>query len=116
LPKNYYVPGTAFLLDRESWQKLAHDGRAFDESLHTYWEDVDLSMRAHAEKVKVAPWPAVQLLHKVGKTCHRNPFYTRFLFQRNRRIVSRRYVAAWMRPLQARILGPAPREVSSCST
>jgi GT2 family glycosyltransferase len=114
--RRFYIPGTAFLIDRDTWFELCDgDQKLFDESLHTYWEDVDLSMRAHKRNIHMEPWPQIQLLHKIGKTCHKDPFYTRYLFQRNRRIVSRRYVSSWLRPLQAKILGPGPEEIN-CST
>lgn len=97
----FYVPGTAFLIHRDTWRSLWRAPyEIYDESLHTYWEDVDLSMRAHALKLTMGVWPEFQFVHKVGKTCHKDPFYTRYLFQRNRAIVSRRYTSKWLRPVQ----------------
>src|SRR5690606_5247165 len=40
--KYFYIPGTAFLAHKIAYEKVG----GFDESLHTYWEDVDLSVRA----------------------------------------------------------------------
>ncbi len=93
----FYVPGTAFCVHREAWRKLG----GFDESLHTYWEDVDLSVRAQNLEVKLGTWPETVLKHGIGKTCHKDKFYTQHLFRRNRAIVSRRHTSAWLRPIQS---------------
>jgi GT2 family glycosyltransferase len=92
----FYVPGTAFYIDQNTFKQLG----GFDESLHTYWEDVDLSVRAHKMGIHVAIAPDTLLTHKVGKTCHKDPFYTNTLFHRNRSIVSRRHTHLWLRPFQ----------------
>lgn len=83
----FYVPGTAFYIDRETFSKSG----GFDETLHTYWEDVDLSVRIQQLRLHIGIEPKTEVLHKVGKTCHKDPFYTRHLFQRNKKIVSSRY-------------------------
>ena len=83
IPKNFYVPGTAFILSREAWQKVG----PFNEELGTYWEDVDLSLRARQKGVWLGASPEVVLKHGVGKTCHKSPLYTVFYFHRNRRKV-----------------------------
>jgi len=83
-----YVPGQAFLIHRSIWEAVG----PFDESLHTYWEDVDFSMRCQKHKKILNIFPQWQLIHKVGKTCHKDPFYTNYLFNRNKKIVSRRYL------------------------
>jgi GT2 family glycosyltransferase len=92
----FYVPGTAFYIDRESWATL----KGFDESLHTYWEDVDLSVRAQKLAITVGTWPSTILKHGVGKTCHKDPFYTNHLFRRNRQIVSEKHTPTWQRFLR----------------
>lgn len=92
----FYVPGTAFYIHRETHQAL----QGFDESLHTYWEDVDLSARARQQSLTLGIHPTTQLLHKVGKTCHKDPFYTNVLFKKNRRTISQRYTPRWLHPLQ----------------
>ncbi|MBC7742226.1 MAG: glycosyltransferase [Bdellovibrionaceae bacterium] len=76
-----YVPGTAFGINKKTFESLG----GFDETFHTYWEDVDLSLRAHDEKMRIAHSDLFRLRHKIGKTCHKNRFYTLYLFQRNRR-------------------------------
>src|SRR6185437_1526529 len=96
-PNYFYVPGTAFWLDRKTWQTIG----PFDESLHTYWEDVDFSARAHLHGAYVGVHPETAIVHSVGKTCHKLPFYTQYLFQRNRRVVSQRYSPKWLRPWQS---------------
>ncbi len=88
--KNQYIPGTAFWLHRAVFEKVGK----FDESLHTYWEDVDYSKRVQASCFELNIHDSTRLLHKVGKTCHKDPFYTKHLFRRNRQIVSFRY-ANW---------------------
>lgn len=90
--RNFYVPGTAFYIDKKTFLGLG----GFDESLHTYWEDVDLSSRALKQGFHIGIQPKTQLIHKVGKTCHKNPFYTKTLFQRNRKTVSQRYTPSWL--------------------
>lgn len=87
LPRNFYVPGTAFIVSRSAWEKLA----GFDEVLGTYWEDVDLSFRARALGIFLGVAPELTLEHGVGKTCHGNPFYTVYHYHRNRRKVVLRH-------------------------
>lgn len=82
-----YIPGTAFLIDRQTWNNF----RPFDESLHTYWEDVDFSLRVFKGGGHLSSLDAIRLTHKVGKTTHKNPFYTSYLFHRNRKIITRRH-------------------------
>ncbi len=88
-----YIPGSAFLIDRNSF--VATGG--FWEDLGTYWEDVEWSQR-----LKTAMRPLVlnsefKLFHKIGKTCHKDSFYTTYLFQRNRLVVSWLYTGFWSR-------------------
>ncbi len=90
-----YAPGTAFLLSRKVHQILG----VMDESLHTYWEDVDYGARAAKQGVLMGFLPTVQLIHQGRKTTGKNSYYTNFLFQRNRVIVSWRHcplVLRWM--------------------
>src|SRR5690606_2360973 len=77
--KYFYIPGTTFLAHQSAFEKVG----GFDESLHTYWEDVDLSVRANRAGIHLGVAPQWEFLHKVGKTCHKDPFYTRHLFHRN---------------------------------
>jgi len=78
---SYYIPGTAFWMDRATFQIL----EGFDETFHTYWEDVDFSYRALQKNIKLHSDTTTVLRHKIGKTCHKKDFYTYYLFQRNRR-------------------------------
>ncbi len=78
--RQIYIPGTAFWMDLQSWSKLG----GFDESFHTYWEDVDLSYRSHSLNIPLFFDENTKAIHFVGKTCHKNRFYTFFLYQRNR--------------------------------
>lgn len=82
-----YVPGTAFGMTKVAFEKL----KGFDESLHTYWEDVELSLRAHQEGVPIGFSSLIKVKHKIGKTCHKDRFYTLFLFQRNRKRILKRF-------------------------
>lgn len=82
-----YVPGTAFWLDRKSFEMA----QGFDESLGTYWEDVDFSMRLKKLNLNLGVHTSTQLIHSVGKTCHSKSHYTTYLFQRNRKRVSWKY-------------------------
>lgn len=82
-----YAPGTAFGITKNCFQKL----NGFDETFHTYWEDVDLSLRAQQSGFKIAHTDQIILKHKIGKTCHKDRFYTLYLFQRNRRKLARKH-------------------------
>ncbi len=82
-----YVPGTAFLLSQEVYKKLG----GMDESLHTYWEDVDFGARATKQKIIIGFIPQIQLIHQGRKTTGKDSFYTGFLFQRNRFLISWRH-------------------------
>jgi GT2 family glycosyltransferase len=86
--QHFYVPGTAFMMHTSVFEKVG----LFDESLHTYWEDVDYSVRAHKKGILVDVIPEVQIRHAIGKTCHKDKFYTNHLFKRNRDIISRKYM------------------------
>jgi GT2 family glycosyltransferase len=83
-----YVPGTAFWLHRNVWQSAG----PFDESLHTYWEDVDFSLRVQKHGGFLGLTEETQIRHGIGKTCHKDTFYTTYLYQRNRATVSRRHL------------------------
>jgi GT2 family glycosyltransferase len=90
-----YIPGTAFWMHRTVFQKVG----LFDESLHTYWEDVDYSQRAHKLKINIDIDRNTQLIHGVGKTCHKDPFYTKYLFQRNKVSISKKYTPIYLKHL-----------------
>lgn len=82
-----YIPGTAFGLTKAAFTSL----NGFDESLHTYWEDVELSLRAHKLNLRIGCASDFKIKHKIGKTCHKDRFYTLFLYQRNRKRILKRY-------------------------
>ena len=90
-----YVPGSAFAVHREVF--LATGG--FDESLFTYWEDVDLSQRTRRAGLELHLCKEWQVVHGVGKTCHGKSLYSIYYFQRNRHTVAMRYTPRWARPL-----------------
>lgn len=87
--KHPYVPGTAFWIHREIFEKT----KGFDESLQTYWEDVDLSLRAQAFGFPLQTDTNTQVLHAIGKTCHKDTHYTTYLYQRNRKRISLKYAS-----------------------
>lgn len=93
--KSFYVPGSAFVVGRGAWQKL----KGFDENLGSYWEDVDLSLRASKAGIKLGRLEGVTLRHGVAKTCGGNPYYTLYLYQRNRRRVVLRHAPFIFKPL-----------------
>ncbi len=78
--ENYYVPGTSWLMDRESLQKAP----PFLEELGTYWEDVLFSFECSRRKIHLGQHPKIRLRHGIGKTCHKDPHYTSYLYRRNR--------------------------------
>lgn len=82
-----YIPGTAFILHRNFFQQVGD----FDESLHTYWEDVDFSLRAQKLGLTLSLSEENQLTHKIGKTCHKDKFYTQHLFWKNRETITKRH-------------------------
>jgi len=86
--KHFYVPGTSFLIHRIVFNQVG----TFDELLFTYWEDVDYSMRVKLHQFPLQHIEDIELIHAVGKTCHKDPKYTSYYFQRNRKIVSLRYL------------------------
>jgi GT2 family glycosyltransferase len=79
-----YVPGTAFWIHRD----LFTETKGFDETLGTYWEDVELSLRI-PQHMSISP--DTEIVHAVGKTCHSDSHYTTYLFQRNRKRVCLKY-------------------------
>lgn len=83
-----YVPGSAFLMHKTIFETVG----GMDESLHTYWEDVDFSARSYQLGIKPAIATDFVLTHKGGRTCRKKPYYTNVLFQRNREIVCSRYL------------------------
>jgi GT2 family glycosyltransferase len=82
-----YIPGHAFIIDRSTWTQ--HGG--FDETFFTYWEDVDLSVRYHRAGVDLAILPDFRVAHAGGKTCRKERKYSSYYYQRNRRVMLRRY-------------------------
>lgn len=96
----FYVPGTAFLIHKDVFNETG----GFDETLGTYWEDVDLSLRLKATRFKMSALPNWQVLHSVGKTCHKDSYYTIFLFNRNRIRVSRKFLEFRKNPCSRLVL------------
>lgn len=85
---HFYVPGSAFWIDRKSFERLG----GFDETFGTYWEDIEMSLRAPSRNVLLGTDDQTRVLHRVGKTCHKDPHYTSYLYQRNRFVVCWRYL------------------------
>lgn len=82
-----YIPGTAFVID----QKTFFTSKGFDEKLGTYWEDVDYSLYLQKNNHHLGVLPEVIIEHKIGKTCHKDSYYTTYLFHRNRMVISWKY-------------------------
>lgn len=85
--KYSYAPGTALWIHQQVFEKAS----GFDESLGTYWEDVDFSMRVRLLGFPVLADLNTKVLHAVGKTCHKDPYYSTYLYQRNRKRISIKY-------------------------
>jgi GT2 family glycosyltransferase len=83
--KEIYVPGTAFLIHKGIFESVGE----FDEALHTYWEDVEYSLRVSEKNLPIQFTTEIELIHSVGKTCHKDPYYTSYLYHRNRARVCR---------------------------
>ncbi len=75
-----YVPGTAFWLSKRAFERL--DG--MDESYFMFWEDVDFSIRAHSQGLRLARCYEAAIQHSIGKSTRKKAYYTTYLFQRNR--------------------------------
>lgn len=82
-----YVSGHAFLIHRQPFEML----NGFDESLHTYWEDVDFSARLQATQGHVGYLEDFVVSHSGGKTCRKDRTYSGYFYRRNCRIVVGRY-------------------------
>ncbi len=105
-----YIPGTAFLISRDVFRKLG----PLDESLHTYWEDVDFGARAAKEKIHFGLLRNVEIIHYGRKTTRKDPFYSHYLFRRNRIKVSWRHCPWYYKPeLALRLLPDAVRVFTS---
>jgi GT2 family glycosyltransferase len=92
---NFYVPGAAFIVNRKAWSKV----KGFDESLGSYWEDVDLSLRASNLNIELGVTKDVVLKHGVAKTTGGDPFYTLYSFHKNRKRIAFRHGRGLQRPL-----------------
>lgn len=90
----HYIPGTAFLIHRDLFKLVG----GFDETLGTYWEDVDFSQRVQAHGMELSLDPLWRIQHQVGKTCRPLAEYSLYYFQRNRKRISLRYSPRWRRP------------------
>lgn len=75
-----YIPGTAFLIHRQVFQQVG----PFDEDFHTYWEDVEFSVRAQSKGFQLHVLPKLLVRHGIGKTCHGISNYSLRFFQGNR--------------------------------
>ena len=82
-----YIPGTAFWISLQTFKTVG----PIDESFHTYWEDVDFSFRARKAQIKLEIDDQTICKHKIGKTCHKNRFYTYELYQRNRGLFMKKH-------------------------
>ncbi len=85
--KKYYVPGSGFWISRKAFE-ITH---GFDESLHSYWEDVDLSLRAQKSGLKLDYSSDTRISHKIGKTTGGQDYYSFYLYQRNRKKVMQKH-------------------------
>lgn len=85
--KKPYIPGSAFWIHK-NYQQL---NIQIDQTLGTYWEDVDFSAQCLKNNFPLGLHLDTQIKHAVGKTCHKESYYTTYLFQRNKKIVSLRH-------------------------
>ena len=95
-----YIPGSAYLVHREVFIKTG----GTDEKLFCYFEDIDWSMRIRKSGGNLEILDDFITTHGIGKTTRKDSFYTFYLFNRNCRIISRRYTPLWQRPVLELIL------------
>lgn len=88
-PARDYIPGTALWINKDFFHKTG----GTDESFHMYWEDVDLSFRAHRMGLPLARCYEAKISHGVGQTVRKKPLYTTFYFHRNRIRFCKRYLS-----------------------
>lgn len=81
-----YVPRTAFWIHQQAFEKV----NGFDETIGSIWEDVDLSIRLREDGEMLQLDEATEVIHHRKGFSRRDPFMTRFLYNRNRFWVSRR--------------------------
>ena len=87
-PTKDYIPGTALWIHKDFFKETG----GADETFHMYWEDVDLSFRAHRKNLPLARCYEAKIGHGVGQTVRKKPLYTTFYFHRNRIRFCRRYL------------------------
>lgn len=80
-----YIPGSAFWMHKSIWA----GGEKFLESLSSYWEDVELSVRLTRKGYFLSHTSDTVFLHGIGKTCRKDKHYTLYLYQRNKRVLTR---------------------------
>ncbi len=83
----FIVPGSAFWVHRRTINVVG----AWDESLHTYYEDVDFSMRAILAGVKLGRVTDTEIRHGLSQADQENQFHTQVLYTKNRDEIARRY-------------------------
>ncbi len=88
LGKNDYIPGTTFYLTANSFNKL----QGVNEDFFMFWEDADLSFRAHELGLKLGRSYEAKILHGMGQTTRKKSLYTLFYYQRNRIIFTNKYI------------------------
>jgi GT2 family glycosyltransferase len=96
----FYAPGSALAVHRNVFQHVG----CFDETLVMYWEDVDWSMRVKEAGFNFNGDESWHVRHGIGKTCHKDPLYSLYYFQRNRKRVSWKYSSRARRPLLGLLL------------
>jgi len=86
--EKFYVPGTAFLIHRTIFETLT----GFNESLGTFWEDVDFSLRCGKKSLPLGGTRAFEVLYHGGKIRHHDVHYSLYLYQKNRWRVAWNYI------------------------
>lgn len=90
-----YIPGTAFLIHKEIFESVG----GFDERLGTYWEDVDFSVRVGEKGFTLSVNEDWVIHHAMGKTCRNLSLYTIYYYNRNKKIISKKYTPIWKKPI-----------------
>jgi GT2 family glycosyltransferase/glycosyltransferase involved in cell wall biosynthesis len=74
-----WVSGACMVVQREAMQAVG----GFDKRFFLYWEDTDLCKRIKDAGWKVVYFPAVKVIHSVGKSSNTRPIFANYQFHKS---------------------------------